>query len=138
MSLYRRKRKKQEITNYVNFAPFVDILFSLLIVFIVATPMTLGGVKIDLPVGKAQVVIVKKEPLVISIIQDGTIFLEKEQVKLNSLSTKLSELTMGEKDIKIFIKADKNIVYNRVISVVSSVYSAGFYDVTLVTELKKL
>ena len=45
---------------------------------------------------------------------------------------------MGEKDTKIFVKADKDITYNRVITVVSAIYNAGFFDVTLVTDLTRV
>ena len=134
----KRKLKREKLANYVNFAPFVDVLFSLLIVFMLASPMMLGGVNIELPKGKAEIIVVKREPLVDSIAKDGSLFLEKDPIKLNVLANKLSELTMGEKDIKIFVKADKNIAYNRVITVVGAIYNAGFFDVTLVTDLKKL
>src|SRR5574344_557470 len=125
----KRKLKRQPVNNYVNFAPFVDVLFALLIVFMVASPIMLGGVNIELPKGKAEIIVVKKEPLVISIKNDGSIFLEKNSIKLNTLANKLSELTLGEKDVKIFVKADKNLTYDRVISVVSAIYNAGFFDV---------
>ena len=134
----KRKLKREKLANYVNFAPFVDVLFSLLIVFMLGSPMMLGGVNIELPKGKAEIIVVKREPLVVSITKDGSLFLEKDPIKLNVLANKLSELTMGEKDIKIFVKADKNIAYNRVITVVGAIYNAGFFDVTLVTDLKKL
>ena len=134
----KRKLKRGRLNSYVNFAPFVDVLFALLIVFMVASPIMLGGVNIELPKGKAEIVVVKKEPLVISIKNDGSIFLEKDSIKLNTLANKLSELTLGERDVKIFVKADKNLTYDRVISVVSSIYNAGFFDVTLVTDLRKM
>lgn len=137
-SSIRRKLRRDNGSNYVNFAPFVDVLFSLLIVFLVASPMMLGGVNIELPKGAAEIIIVKKEPLVVSIKKDGAIYLEKDLIKLNTLASKLSEITMGEKDIKIFVKADKDISYNRVITVVSAIYNAGFFDVTLVTDLTKI
>ena len=137
-NILRKKLKRDRGNNYVNFAPFVDILFSLVIVFLVASPMMLGGVNIELPKGPAEIIVVKREPLVVSIKKDGSVYLEKDQIKLNTLANKLSELTMGEKDIKIFVKADKDIAYNRVITVVGAIYNAGFFDVTLVTDLTKV
>lgn len=134
----KRKLRREKEHNYVNFAPFVDILFCLLIVFLVASPIMLGGVNIELPKGKAEIIIVKKEPLVIGIKKDGSLLLEKDSIKLNTLANKLAELTLGEKDIKIFVKADKDISYDRVITVVSAIYNAGFFDVTLVTDLRKM
>lgn len=134
----KRKLRREKPENYINFAPFVDILFCLLTVFLIASPIMLGGVNIELPKGKAEVVIVKKEPLVVSIKKDGSLMLEKDIIKLNTLANKLSELTFGDKEVKIFVKADKDITYDRVISVVSAIYNAGFFDVTLVTDLRKM
>lgn len=138
-SIFRRRTlSRNNEFSYINFAPFVDVLFSLLIVFLVASPIMLGGVNIELPKGKAEIVVVKKEPLVVSIKKDGSIFLEKDAIKLNIISNKLSEIAMGDKRVKIFVKADKDIAYNRVITVVSAIYNAGFFDVTLITDLKKM
>ena len=136
--LDRVKYKRERYEANINFAPFVDVLFALLIVFVAATPIMLGGVNIDLPKGKAEIVVVKREPLVISIEKDGSLFLEKNSIKLTYLTTRLKEMTFGEKDVKIFIKADKNVVYDRIINVVTAVYEAGFFDVTLVTSVKKM
>ena len=126
--LRRRTLHRNNEFSYINFAPFVDVLFSLLIVFLIASPIMLGGVNIELPKGKAEIVVVKKEPLVVSIQKDGSIFVEKDAIKLNTIANKLSELTLGDKDL----------AYNRVITVVSAIYNAGFFDVTLVTDLKKM
>jgi len=134
----KRRLKRKDIESWINLSPFVDTLFSLLIVFLVASPVMLGGVNVELPKGKAEVVVVKKEPLVVTIKNDGSILLEKDPIKLNILANKLSELTIGQKDTKIFVKADKDIEYNRVITVVSAIYNAGFFDVTLVTDLRKM
>lgn len=134
----RRMITRNRIRDNVDFVPFVGILLRLLIVFLIASPVMLGGVNIELPRGASEIIVVKKEPLVVSIQKDGSLYLEKDPIKLNTLATRLSELTMGEKDIKIFVKADKDITYNRVITVVDAIYNAGFFDVTLVTDLRKL
>ncbi len=136
-SRFKRKLRNRE-ASYINLAPFVDVLFSLLIVFLVASPIMLGGVNIEIPKGESEIVVVKKEPLVISIKRDGSIFLEEDPIKLANISAKLNELSMGDKTIKIFVKADKDIEYNRVIVVVSAIYNSGFPDVTLVTDLRKI
>jgi biopolymer transport protein ExbD len=134
---YRRLGKANKKAS-MDFAPFCDFLFSLIFVFMVASPINLGGVKIDLPKGKAEIVVVKKEPLAVTIKKDGSIFLEKNQIRLSVLGSKLNEITGGEKDVKIFVLADKDINYGRVLAIVSAVYEEGFFDVTLVTELQRI
>ncbi len=139
-SRYRLRRiiTRNRVRDNVDFVPFVGILLRLMIVFLIASPVMLGGVNIELPRGAAEIIVVKKEPLVVSIKRDGSLYLEKDPIKLNTLANRLSELTMGETDVKIFVKADKDITYNRVITVVDAIYNAGFFDVTLVTDLRKL
>ena len=134
----RRMITRNRIRDNVDFVPFVGILLRLMIVFLIASPVMLGGVNIELPRGQAEIIIVKRDPLVVSIKKDGSLYLEKDPIKLNTLATRLSELALGEKNLKIFVKADKDISYSRVITVVDAIYSAGFSDVTLVTDLRKL
>ena len=134
-----RARNVEDATGALaDFAPYVDFLFSLITIFLIAASTMLGGVNVELPKGDSEVLVVKKEPLIVSIKRDGSIYLEKDQIKLNTLASKLSEFTMGDNQIKIFVKADKNIVYDRVIAVVGAIYTAGFFDVTLVTDLQKM
>ena len=139
-SRYRLRRMitRNRVRDNVDFVPFVGILLRLLIVFLLASPVMLGGVNIELPRGAAEIIVVKREPLVVSIQRDGSLYLEKDPIKLNTLASRLSELTMGDKNVKVFVKADKDITYNRVITVVDAIYNAGFFDVTLVTDLRKL
>ena len=87
----KRKLKRRRSNSYANFAPFVDVLFALLIVFMVASPIMLGGVYIELPKGKAEIIVVKKEPLIIIIKYDGIIILDNNAIKLNTRADKLPE-----------------------------------------------
>jgi biopolymer transport protein TolR len=120
----------------INLTPFVDILFVLLIVFMIATPIILGGVKIELPQGKTEAITVDKEPISISIKKDGTIYIGEDRIKLRLLPQKLKRITNGDKNTTIFIRADQNLDYGRVIKVVSKINLAGFTKVSLVTDLK--
>lgn len=137
-SRLRRLMRRDKGRSSVDMVPFCGLLLRVLTVFMIASPMTLGGVKIDLPKGRAEIVVIKREPVAITIQKDGTVYVEKSQIRLSSLGSRLNEMTAGNKDAKIFVLADKDIAYNRVITVVSTVYSAGFFDVTLVTELHRL
>lgn len=120
----------------INLTPFVDILFVLLIVFMIATPIMLGGVKIELPQGKTEAITVDKEPISVSIKKDGTIYIGENRIKLRLLPQKLRKITNGDRKATIFVRADKDLDYGRVIKVVSRINLAGFTKVSLVTDLK--
>jgi biopolymer transport protein ExbD len=137
--MQKRLIRKNNSLKDINLTSYADLVFNLLFVFMVAsTSVMMGGVKIDLPKGKAEIIVIKKEPLAVTIKKDGSIYVEKNQIKLSNLMDKLNEITGFEKDVKIFVLADKDIPYHRVLNVVSVIYGGGYFDVTLVTELQRL
>lgn len=123
------------INNIVNLTSFVDLLFSLLIIFIVSGQNLFGGISLEIPKGKTEIVVVKKDPIAVFIKSDGTIFVNDEETKFNKIPQIVSELTMKDYSTKIFVLGDKNNLYGRIISVVDVLNSAGFLDVVLVTDL---
>ncbi len=123
------------ISNIVNLTSFVDLLFSLLIIFIVSGQNLFGGISLEIPKGKAEIVVVKKDPIAVFIKNDGTIFVNDEETKFNKIPQVVSELTMKDYSTKIFVLGDKNNLYGRIISVVDVLNSAGFLNVVLVTDL---
>ena len=135
MSIKRFRKDHHKPAN-INLTPFVDILFVLLIVFMIATPIILGGVKIELPQGKTEAITIDKEPVSVTIKKDGTIYIGEDRIKLRLLPQKLKRITNGDRSTTIFIRADKGLDYGRVIKVVSRINLAGFTKVSLVTDLK--
>ena len=123
------------ISNIVNLTSFVDLLFSLLIIFIISGQNLFGGISLEIPKGKTEIVVVKKDPIAVFIKSDGTIFVNDEETKFNKIPQVVSELTMKDYSTKIFVLGDKNNLYGRIISVVDVLNSAGFLDVVLVTDL---
>ena len=76
----------------INVTPFVDVMLVLLIVFMVTAPLLTVGVPVDLPKTRAPALGQDREPLSITIRRDGTIFLQKEQVKEEALVDKLKAM----------------------------------------------
>ncbi|MFC1658994.1 ExbD/TolR family protein [Pseudomonadota bacterium] len=134
---FKEFHKKSDAS--INLTPFVDILFVLLIVFMITTPIMLGGVTIDLPKGeKLKEIAVGREPVPVTIKRDGTIYVREDRIKLRLLPQKLMSATNGDLNTTIFVRADGRLNYERVIKVVSKIYSTGFDEVSLVTELSEL
>ncbi len=130
------KRKKRIISD-INITPFVDVLLVLLIIFMVAAPLMTSGVNIDLPKGASNPINEKSQPLIISIKADGTIFLQDEPIKIALLTPRLLAVTNNNLASKIYVRADQNLDYGRVMEVVKMINSSGFSQVILVTELEQ-
>lgn len=130
-----KNSKKRRIISDINITPFVDVLLVLLIIFMVAAPMMTSSINVDLPKGAANPANEKIQPISVSVKADGAIFLQEEAIKLSSLPTRLLEMTGNNLDNKIYVRADKNLDYGRVMEVVRIVSLAGFNQVSLATEL---
>lgn len=137
LSFQSKNNKKRRIISDINITPFVDVLLVLLIIFMVAAPMMTSSVSIDLPRGSATPTNEKIQPISVSVKSDGAIFLQEESVRLGTLSARLLEVTGNNLDSKIFVRADKNLDYGRVMEVVKTISVAGFNQVVLVTELSQ-
>jgi biopolymer transport protein TolR len=131
----KNNRKKRQTISEINITPFVDVLLVLLIIFMVAAPMMTSAVNIDLPKGAANPNQDKIQPISVSVKSDGAIFLQEEETKLGNLKTQLLQITNNNLSNKIYIRADKNLDYGRVMEVVKTISLAGFNQVVLETEL---
>ncbi len=130
-----KNSKKRRIISDINITPFVDVLLVLLIIFMVAAPMMTSSINVDLPKGAATPTNEKVQPVLVSVKADGSIFLQEEAVKLGTLTNRLLEMTGNNLDNKIYVRADKNLDYGRVMEVVRTLSIAGFNQVSLATEL---
>jgi biopolymer transport protein TolR len=135
MKFSATKNKKRQAIAEINITPFVDVLLVLLIIFMVAAPMMTSGVDVELPKGALNPINEKEAPITIAVKSDGAIFVQDEEVKLRALASHLLEMTNNNLDSKIYIKADKNLDYGRVMEIVKVTSLAGFSQVVLVTEI---
>ncbi len=132
------RRNEGGFLSQINVTPFVDVMLVLLIIFMITAPMLQKGVEVKLPkVKKAPVIELKEEPLVITVRQDGTIFLNAHPFPLDKLKVKLKALHREVPRKKVLVKADERVMYRRVLKVLAAAREAGFYQVGLVASLSK-
>ncbi len=130
-----KNSKKRRIISEINITPFVDVLLVLLVIFMIAAPIMTSSVNLELPKGTTNATSEKSQPITISIKSDGSIFLQDESTKLALISAKITDITAGNLNSKILVRADKKLDYGRVMEVVKTVSLAGFSQIVLVTEL---
>lgn len=122
------------LAGEINVTPFVDVMLVLLIVFMVAAPLMMAGVPVQLPKSEASRVSAPREPLVVSIDRDGKIFLRQDPVEPDALRSGLVKLAETEKDAVVYVRADRTIPYGRAMEVLGIVSSSGFGRVSLLSE----
>ena len=118
----------------INVTPFVDVMLVLLIIFMVAAPLMMVGVPLQLPRTSATKVTPPKEPLVVSIDKDGRLFIRKDPVDESDLVARLRDLRATEPDSVIYVRGDKTLEYGRIMDLMGVVGEAGFGKISLVAE----
>lgn len=122
----------------INVTPMVDVMLVLLIIFMVAAPMMMAGVPVDLPDSRANALNQpEREPVSISLDAEGNIFLGEEAVDSAVLPDRLAALASlapGETETpQVMLRADRALDYGQVMAVMGELNRAGLNRVSLVT-----
>lgn len=130
------KKELGDVNSEPNVVPMADIMLVLLIIFMVITPMLQKGVSVDLvrtqnPRNMPDAD--KEDAVVVAITRDGKTFLGSDQVG-EDLVNKVQEIISGRVDKTVYIKSDARAKYERVVTVVDEVRSAGVDQLGLITE----
>ena len=136
-SLLRNPRKKNRSMSQINVTPFVDVMLVLLIVFMITAPLLTVGVSVDLPKTKASQLSAKGDPIVISIKQNGELFIQERVIDTLQLLPRLEAISSGNKNLRIYVRGDKNVPYGIVLDTIAKIKSSGFKKVALVAKLKE-
>ncbi len=121
----------------INVTPFVDVMLVLLIVFMVTAPLLTVGVPVDLPKTQAKALSQPEEPLVISINNQGAVFIQEDPIEIDKLIPRLVAITDNKPDTRIYLRGDQAVDYGRIMEVMTRVNTAGFTRLALVSELPR-
>src|SRR3984957_5140520 len=135
-------RRRRGVPRYgamadINMTPFIDVMLVLLIIFMVAAPLLATGVAVDLPQTKAGPLNVDQKPVSIAINDQGQLFLMDTQIANDELIAKLQAIAKDGFDERIYLRADKGIMYGKAAEVMAALTSAGYKKGALVTETDK-
>ena len=109
----------------INVTPFVDVMLVLLIIFMVTTPMMTEGLDVDLPQTKqVESLPTEADHMVLTLRQDGVIYLDEYKVELEELEGYLTTL-VKEKNKGLFLQADTNVPYGVVVDIMGRIKAAG-------------
>jgi len=121
-----------EEAHEINVTPFIDVMLVLLIIFMVAAPLATVDVSVDLPASSAQPQQRPPKPIFLTVKPDLSLSIGDEPVQREVLGTALEQATNGDKDVRIFLRADKVVSYGDVMEVMNQLRAAGFLKVALV------
>lgn len=116
----------------INVTPLVDVMLVLLIIFMVAAPLMTVGVPVQLPKTAAPKVAQPKQPVVVSIDENGQPFLDKEALPFDVMFARLTDLATQDPEQVVLVRGDQSVPYGRIVEVMGQIRMAGFSKISLI------
>ena len=129
--------RKKNLISAINVTPFVDVVLVLLIVFMVSSPMSQNVIEVNLP--KSSIKENKNqqdENIILTITHKGELYINGREIQFENLETEITSISNDSNDVKIFVRGDKDANYGKISDVISSIKSAGYQKVSLISEKK--
>jgi biopolymer transport protein TolR len=118
----------------INVTPLVDVMLVLLIIFMVAAPMMMQGMDVQLPQTQAKAIPSQEERLIITLNKKQEIFINEYRVSRGELQEKLKILYQNKKEGEVFLRADRSLPYGFVVQIMSDIKNSGIEKLGMVTE----
>ncbi|HEY0315611.1 MAG TPA: TonB system transport protein ExbD [Sphingomonas sp.] len=116
----------------INVTPFIDVILVLLIIFMVAAPLSTADVAVDLPVSNAQPQPRPEKPLFLTVKSDLSLTLGNDAVPRETLQAVLDGQTTGDREQRVYVRADGAVAYKDVMAVMNLLREAGYLKIGLV------
>jgi biopolymer transport protein ExbD len=121
-----------EESHEINVTPFIDVILVLLIIFMVAAPLATVDVNVDLPGSTATPAPRPETPLFLTLKDDLTLAIGNDGVPRPAFAATLDAKTKGDKQTRIFLRADKAVAYGDLMEAMNLLRGAGYLKIALV------
>lgn len=121
----KRQRRQVASINDVPLTPLIDTALTLLIIFMVTTPMLQNAIKVNLPQGQAKEAEGKQQELVVYIDKDNKMYFNEVPVSKDTLVNTIKKKLGSDTERTVFVKADQAVRYGDVIQIVDQIKVVG-------------
>jgi biopolymer transport protein ExbD len=116
----------------INITPFIDVMLVLLIIFMVAAPLSTVDVPVALPASSAPAQPRPEQPVFLTIDAQGRWSVGEVSVPPEGLIAAIDAATKGQRDTRLFLRADRAVAYGEVMALTERLRVAGYLKLALV------
>ena len=121
-----------EEQHEINVTPFIDVILVLLIIFMVAAPLATVDVNVDLPSSTATPQTRPEQPIYLTLRDDLSINIGNDLVPADQLANALDTITQGDREQRLFLRADQAVPYGDLMGLLNSLRASGYLKIALV------
>ncbi|MEE2900601.1 MAG: biopolymer transporter ExbD [Gemmatimonadota bacterium] len=130
MSLATRRRARGDRADLpmnaeINVTSLVDIAFTLLIIFMITMPIFQGGIEVSVPTADVQPLTSQDSPIIVTILADGTVYLEESVVTVDGLESGLAQLLAVGNIERVVLQVDSLAPWGPAVKVMSIAQNSG-------------
>lgn len=122
-----------DVVHDINVTSLVDVMMTLLIIFIIVAPMIEQGIDVNLPTAEPKRIDVA-DVLTIAVTENERVYFESQRVTIEELRERLTNIRAARDDVAVLIKADVDIKYGKVIEVLDTVRNVGISRLAMATK----
>lgn len=130
----RRRHARSQMMTEINMAPFIDVMLVLVVILMVAAPVLKFGMEVNVPEAALDPIRDADDPLVINIDAQGVVYFGDTPIAQDVVLSRLTAMAVENDQLQIFLRAEKSLAYERVMSVVDMIKQSGFTKVALITD----
>lgn len=116
----------------INVTPFIDVILVLLIIFMIAAPLATVDISVNLPAANAERTPRSDKPLFLTLKSDLGLTLDNDSINRGTLAAALDRATAGDKEQRLFLRADKSVPYGELMTLMNELRTAGYLHLALV------
>ncbi|CAM9210827.1 MULTISPECIES: ExbD/TolR family protein [Acinetobacter] len=125
--------ENDDVVSEINITPLVDVMLVLLIVFIVTAPLLTNTVKVNLPKAAPTQATSQNKATVISVKEDGAVYIDQKQVQVEQFEQELSQVKKSQDDLIVNLNADETVAYGVIAKLLASIERVGVDKLSVVT-----